>query len=168
MGPIITFSRKSATRTRRGIVFSFFGAAIALAGFMLGAGQVYGAEAIGLVKTSKGVVVIERGGQKVSAAAGTALFQSDTLTTGEDGSVGMTFIDNSRVSLGANSALSLEKFRFNTTTHEGEFVSALNRGALAAVSGKIAKATPEAMKVRTPSAILGVRGTKFLVSVGNR
>lgn len=143
-------------------------ALLALALVVCGVQQSRAAEAIGLVKTTKGAVNIDRAGQKLSAAPGAPLYQSDTILTGEDGAVGMTFIDNSRLSLSANSALALETFRFNTTTHEGEFVTSLNRGDLAAVSGKIAKATPEAMKVRTPSAILGVRGTKFVVSVAGR
>lgn len=125
------------------------------------------ADPVGLVKTSTGAVNIVRDGQKLAAAAGTKLYQSDQVITGGDGAAGMTFIDNSRLSLGANSALALEKFRFDTTTHEGEFISSVKKGTLAAVSGKIARQTPEAMKVRTPSAILGVRGTKFLVSVEN-
>lgn len=168
MKPIIAVSRKSASQTGLRLA-RFFGAAILFLAFMiLLAGPGRAAEPIGLVKTAKGAVTIERAGQKISAPIGTHLFQSDQVLTGADGAVGMTFIDNSRLSLGANSALALEKFRFNTTTHEGEFVSALNKGALAAVSGKIAKETPEAMKVRTPSAILGVRGTKFVVSVAGR
>ncbi|MSP43805.1 MAG: hypothetical protein EXR08_10680 [Alphaproteobacteria bacterium] len=123
------------------------------------------ADPIGLVKTSSGAVNIERGSQKLPAPAGTKLYQSDQVVTDKDGAVGMTFIDNSRLSLGADTVLALDKFRFNTTTHEGEFVSSVKKGTLAAVSGKIAKQTPEAMQVRTHSGILGVRGTKFLVSV---
>jgi len=128
----------------------------------------FAADPIGLVKSSSGEVNVERAGQKIAADVGTKLFQSDVVITGSDGAVGMTFIDNSRLSLNPNSNLALESFRFNTTTHDGEFISSLRKGALAAVSGKIAKATPEAMKVRTPSAVLGVRGTKFLVSVAGQ
>lgn len=158
MNLIITVSLKSVTHCI-GI------ALLALA--LAGTAEAGAAEVIGLVKTSNGAASIERNGQKLAAAAGTKLYQSDQIVTGADGAIGMTFIDNSRLSLGANSALALERFRFNTTTHEGEFISSVKKGTLAAVSGKIARQTPEAMKVRTPSAILGVRGTKFLVSVEN-
>ena len=158
MGKIITGSTKYFTLC--------LGAA--LLAFIMGmAPAARAAEPIGLVKTSSGDVQIERGGQKLAAASGAKLYQSDQVLTGADGAAGMTFIDNSRLSLGANSVLALERFRFNTTTYEGEFVSSVKKGTLAAVSGKIAKQTPEAMQVRTPSAILGVRGTKFIVSVGN-
>jgi hypothetical protein len=43
----------------------------------------------------------------------------------------------------------------------------LKRGTLAVVSGKLAKQSPDAMKVRTPAAVLGVRGTEFLVRTGD-
>ncbi len=158
MRPIIDISIKRATRR--------CGAGAVMAALYLSTiGAAWAADPIGLVKTSAGVVSIERGGQKIDAGSGAKLYQSDLVLTGADGVIGMTFIDNSRLSLGANSTLALEKFRFNTTTHEGEFISAVKRGTLAAVSGKIAKQTPEAMQVRTPSAILGVRGTKFVVQV---
>ena len=39
------------------------------------------------------------------------------------------------------------------------------QGRLAAVSGKMVKQSPESMKIRTPSAIMGVRGTEFVVQV---
>ena len=45
-------------------------------------------------------------------------------------------------------------------------MSRVERGTLGIVSGQIAKQTPDAMRVRTPTSILGVRGTKFLVEVG--
>jgi len=41
----------------------------------------------------------------------------------------------------------------------------LKRGSLSVVSGRIAKQSPDAMTLRTPSVTLGVRGTEFAVSV---
>ena len=76
---------------------------------------------------------------------------------------GVTFIDNSRMSLGPNSTLAVSRFNFNATTHEGNFDTNLKKGTLSVVSGKLAKRSPEAMTVSTPSTILGVRGTEFVV-----
>ena len=59
----------------------------------------------------------------------------------------------------------LERYTFNSTTHDGKFHARLNRGSLAIVSGKIAKQAPDAMVIKTPSSLLGVRGTEFLVKV---
>ena len=125
------------------------------------------ADPIGKIKTLNGGATITREGHPSPATVGTNVFQADTVTTAADGKVGMTFIDNSMMSLGPNSTLSLDKFRFDSTTYEGEFGSSLKRGTLAAVSGRIAKQTPEAMRIQTPSAILGVRGTEFFVKVGD-
>jgi len=120
---------------------------------------------VGLIKVSKGDVRIERAGAKVPATVGAAVQPSDVIVTGADGLAGITFTDNSLVSLGPNSVFSIDKYRFDSTTHQGEFESSLTKGRLAAISGKIVKQSPEAMKVRTPSAIMGVRGTEFIVQV---
>ncbi len=121
------------------------------------------AEPIGQIKTASGAVTIERAGARQPAAAGDRVEQSDVVSTGADGSAGITFLDNSMMSLGPDSALALDTFRFDSTTHDGAFESSLKRGTLAVKSGYIVQQTPEAMKVRTPAAILGVRGTEFVV-----
>ncbi|MGZ5049180.1 MAG: FecR family protein [Usitatibacter sp.] len=120
---------------------------------------------IGLVKVAKGSVQIQRGAAKMPAMVGTGLQASDVVITGADGSAGITFTDNSLVSVGPNSVFAIDKYQFDTTTHAGEFEGNLKQGRLAAVSGKMVKQSPESMKIRTPSAIMGVRGTEFVVQV---
>jgi len=122
---------------------------------------------IGQIKIAKGQVSIERGGQVVPATAGARLQPGDVLKTGADGSVGLTMSDNSLLSAGPNSILSLDRYEFDSTTSQGQFDTTLQKGSLAVISGRIAKQSPEAMKVRTPSAILGVRGTEFVVSAND-
>ena len=111
---------------------------------------------------------VERKGQVLPGEVGMRLEASDTLKTGADGAVGITMRDNSLLSAGPNSILSLERFDFDATTSQGRFDAQLQRGTLAVVSGRIAKQSPQAMTVRTPSAQLGVRGTDFVVSAVNR
>ena len=119
---------------------------------------------IGRVKVAKGAVTIERGGQSIVAAPGLTLQTADVVRTGPDAAVGITMSDNSLLSAGPNSVLALDRFSFDPTTHQGRFDSSLRRGTLAVVSGKLAKQSPEAMTVKTPAAILGIRGTEFVVS----
>jgi hypothetical protein len=85
------------------------------------------------------------------------------IKTGPDSSVGITMADNSLLSAGPNSILSLDRFDFDAASNQGKFDTQLKQGTLSVVSGKMAKQSPEAMTVRTPSAILGVRGTEFVV-----
>jgi hypothetical protein len=131
---------------------------------LLAAGASEAANA-GRVKVSKGEVYVERDGQRIDAPVGFAIEVKDTVKTGADGSVGITFNDNSLLSAGPNSELVIEKFLFDSTTHIGEFNTHLKRGTLAVVSGKIVKQSPEAMRIRTPAAVMGVRGTEFVVKV---
>jgi len=120
---------------------------------------------VGLVKVSKGSVQIQRGSEKLPAPVGAAIQPSDVIVTGADGSAGVTFSDNSLVSVGPNSVFAIDKYSFDSTTHQGEFLGNLHHGRLAAISGKMVKQSPESMKIRTPSAIMGVRGTEFVVEV---
>jgi hypothetical protein len=120
---------------------------------------------IGQIKTRKGQVMVERQGQRLPAEVGMPLEAADVLRTGPDSAVGITMRDNSLLSAGPNSILTLQRFEFDPTTSQGRFDSQLQRGTLAVVSGRIAKQSPQAMTVRTPAAQLGVRGTEFVVSV---
>ena len=123
-------------------------------------------EDAGQIKTSKGSAQIERSGQRLPANVGQVVQEGDVVVTGADGAVGITFRDNSLVSIGPDSVLAIDRFVFDSTTHQGAFDASLKQGTLAVVSGKLAKQSPEAMKVKTPAAILGVRGTEFLVRTG--
>jgi hypothetical protein len=121
---------------------------------------------IAQIKVANGTVIVERGSQRLMAVPGTRLRQSDVVRTGINGSVGLTFTDNTMMSAGPNSVIALEGYAFNSTTHEGRLDTSVRTGTLSVVSGKIAKQSPEAMKVKTPATILGVRGTEFFVQVG--
>jgi hypothetical protein len=119
---------------------------------------------VGRVKVSSGPVHIERNGQRIPAPVDTLVQAADTIVTGPDASVGVTFIDNTRVAAGPNSVVAINRFSFDQTTHAGAFDATVKRGTLAVVSGKLAKQSPEAVTVRTPSMVLGARGTYFVVS----
>ena len=123
------------------------------------------ANEIGQIKVAKGAVQVEREGKRMAATVGMPVRTADVLVTGADGSAGVTFSDNSLVSIGANSVFAIDKYRFDTTTHVGEFEGSLRKGKLAAVSGKMVRQAPESMKIRTPSSVMAVRGTEFVVQV---
>ncbi len=120
----------------------------------------------GRVKVSRGAAWIERGAIRLPAKVGTPVLEHDVMVTGADGALGITFADDSRMSIGPDSTLAIERFAFNPTTYEGAHETSLRRGTLAAVSGKLTRQSPDAMKVRTPVATLGVRGTEFVVRTG--
>lgn len=139
-------------------------AALALAALFVASA---GAAEIGQIKVSNGQVTVERKGETLPGRVGVRLEAADVLKTGSDGSVGISMADNSLLSAGPNSILSLDRFEFDPTSNQGKFDAQLSKGSLAVISGRMAKQSPEAMTVRTPSAILGVRGTEFVVSAND-
>lgn len=121
---------------------------------------------IARVKTSSGAAFVQRGEQRLKPAPGLQLNARDSLVTGKDGRIAVTFVDNTRFAVGPNSDVAVSEFQYDRTRQKGSMVTQVNRGSLAVVSGKIAKSGKDAMKVRTPNTLLGVRGTKFIVDVG--
>ncbi|MGH8663195.1 MAG: FecR family protein [Burkholderiales bacterium] len=124
------------------------------------------ADYAGVVKIAKGEVAIERSGAKPPATPGARVQSGDRIVTGRDGQVGITLRDNTLLSAGPNSSLALDEFAFDSTTHAGAIDASVQRGTVAVVSGKIAQQSPEAVRFRTPNAILGVRGTSFVIDAG--
>jgi hypothetical protein len=120
---------------------------------------------VGEIKVVQGAAHLERGNARLPVKVGMPVQESDKVVTGTDGTVGITFADNSLLSVGPSSVLAIDRYVFDSTTHAGQFDSTLSRGTLAVISGKMVKQSPDAMRVRTPSAIMGVRGTEFIVRV---
>ena len=120
---------------------------------------------IARIKQSSGTASVERSTQRLKASPGLPLLPGDKLVTGKDGRMSLTFVDNTRFAVGPNSQVSVSEFQYDRTRQKGTFVTQVDRGSLAVVSGKIAKSDRDAMKVRTPNSLLGVRGTKFIVEV---
>lgn len=120
---------------------------------------------IARVKQSIGAAAIERGSARMPAKPGLQLLAGDRMVTGKDGRISVTFVDNTRFAVGPNSDVAVSQFDYDRTRQRGAFVTQVNRGSLAVVSGKIAKSGRDAMKVRTPNSLLGVRGTRFIVEV---
>ena len=77
----------------------------------------------------------------------------------------IAFIDNTRFAVGPDSRIELSKFEHNRTKEKGSFVTKVERGSLAVVSGRISKSGRDAMQLRIPESLIGVRGTRFIVRV---
>ncbi|HJU14913.1 MAG TPA: FecR family protein [Stellaceae bacterium] len=120
---------------------------------------------IALVEKASGKVTVLRDGHPLRLRAGDPLYQKDVVETGPDGSVGITFNDNTVFSTGPNSQLALDQFQFDPGTAHGAMLAELRKGTLSVVSGEIPHGSPGAMKIKTPNAVLGVRGTTFAVRV---
>jgi hypothetical protein len=121
--------------------------------------------AAGRIKVVSGSAFIVRQSGLIPARAGEAVFEADGLRTGVDGRIGVTLKDDTRVSLGPSSEVRLERFVFAPADGGLGLVLKIVRGVTAYVSGRIAKLAPDAVRLETPAAIVGVRGTTLAIRV---
>ena len=127
---------------------------------------VYADEApIGYVKTVSGEASITSGKSKVPAEAGTPVFQGSQLKTGAKSTLGVTFKDETVMSFGPNTELTVDEYLFAPSQGKLKLGAKLTKGSLNYVSGVIAKLQPDAVSVATPTGVIGVRGTQFVAKV---
>lgn len=117
----------------------------------------------GMVKRVSGSVSLERGDSRLPVSAGTLLRAGDRIITGATGGVGIVLADDTLVTAGPGSRVELAEVKFDSTTHDGNIVIRLLRGALHFVTGLVGRQKPENVKIETPTAVMGVRGTEFIV-----
>ena len=123
---------------------------------------------VGRVKLVSGSAFIVRSSGPIPARAGEALFETDGIRTGADGRIGVTLKDETRISLGSNSEVRLDRFLYSTADGQFGFVLRVIRGIAAYASGRIARLSPDAVRLETPAAIVGVRGTQLVIRAGRQ
>jgi hypothetical protein len=121
--------------------------------------------AAGYVRSVSGSVRLIRGGTPMPAHVGDPVLPGDTLESDAGGSVGVTFRDDCRISLGPRSRLDLRAFEFVPAKHHYGFVAWLGEGSMHYISGLIAKLAPGSASIQTPIGTIAVRGTDFLLRV---
>jgi hypothetical protein len=117
---------------------------------------------IGFVKSVDGYATVTHGQTTYDAEPGVALHEGDTLQTFWNSALGVTFKDNTRISLGPLSRVTIAAFEFAPAEEHYGFALRLLAGTMQYISGVIAKLSPDAMKIETPTATIAVRGTRFL------
>ena len=125
-----------------------------------------GEPVIASVKTVHGKCSVRRGAQTLPATEGMHLQLGDMLVTPTDGNLAFIMRDGTRVSLGPQTELTVDQFAYDPSHGKFALLLKLGGGILAYVSGKIATFSPEAVRVQTPVATIGVRGTKFVAGLG--
>lgn len=123
------------------------------------------AHVVAYVKTVTGDAWVIANGSVTKAAAGVAIAKGNRLKTGSDASLGVSFIDNTVMSFGSDTELVVDEYLY--APNQSQFGLSVNlvKGTLNYVSGLIAKLKPESVTIKTPTGIIGVRGTQFVVRV---
>lgn len=121
----------------------------------------------GLLKTVRGDVQLQDAqGASMPARVGDAVNAQQRIVTGAQSGASVVLRDGTTFVIGPQSSFDLQTFRYDSRTHDGSVVGRLAHGTLRMVTGLIGKATPEAIRIDTPTATIGIRGTDFIVDAG--
>ncbi len=141
-----------------------FAFALASAGFACAGRPVLADEDhVALVKSVTGSVKVMRQQTTFDAKPGTALLVSDRLVSASGASAAMVFRDGTLLTLGSGADILVRDYEFEPKEVKYAFSVYLAKGSAIYESGKIGKLSPQSVKVDTPTATVGVRGTRFLI-----
>ena len=122
-----------------------------------------GSGRIGTIKQVEGEAWVGAPEARRAATSGDGVQLSDRLSTGKAGAATITLKDGTVLTMGPNTSMNLSQFAFDSTTQEGNFLLDLLQGSVRVVTGLLGKVNPELFKVKTPTSVVGVRGTDFIV-----
>ena len=112
----------------------------------------------------KGVVDRKDGDKNITIEQSLDILQYDTVKTG-NGKVGILFVDDTRVDVTQHSKLIIDEFVYDPNTKKGKLNLSAKLGTIKYASGQIAKTSRQDIKITTPTATIGVRGTDFSMTI---
>jgi len=119
---------------------------------------------IGNVDQVEGNGVIDRNKTDITIEQELSIEQYDTVKTG-NGKVGILFVDDTRVDVTQHSKLIIDEFVYDPNTKKGKLNLSAKLGTIKYASGQIAKTSRQDIKITTPTATIGVRGTDFSMTI---
>ena len=132
---------------------------------------------IGKVVKASGTVTIEHANAVIVQAnlpaasgadqtkVGDPVYKGDVVQTGADGKVGITFTDGTAFNLSSNARMVLNEFVYDPNGKSNSTLFSLTKGTFTFIAGKVAKTGD--MKIDTPVATMGIRGTTPHVEISD-
>ena len=139
---------------RRRIIRASLAATAALLSMLAGTGSALSVESLGAAVAVIPNAVGELGGEQVTIIRGTQLFEGQTITTEPNGEVQLVFVDDTRMVIGPNSALQIERYLLRDPTSFGQLAVNALGGTFRFISDN---SPSEAYSVNTPGGTIGVR-----------
>ena len=123
---------------------------------------------VGIVKSVANEAAVLRNNSSLPAEANMKVMNGDVLKTGADGSLGLIFEDDTVVSMGPGSEFVIQDFAFSPAEGKLSCVLKMIQGTFTFLSGQISKLSPENVRLQTPDATVGMRGTHVLIQIDGR
>ena len=120
------------------------------------------AQPVGEVEFARGAGFAQSANQLPrTLGKGLALNEGDRLTTADGGAAIIKLADGTRMTVRPNTELVIQQYKFKEAAPDNSMVMNLLRGGLRAVTGLISKNSPNAARLQTTTATVGIRGTDF-------
>jgi hypothetical protein len=120
------------------------------------------ADSTAMLVASRGEVTASTADIERALTQGDPVYVEDQVTTGDKSFAILQFIDGAKVTVRPNSKIIIEQYVFNGGDQDAATLN-LVEGGLRIITGAMAKSQPENYKVKTPVALMGVRGTEFSI-----
>ena len=119
------------------------------------------ADSIAKIQKVSGEVTVQRNGVSVALNVGDVVYKSDVIVTGTDAKCGLTFPDGTALELLPNTRMALNEYDYDPKSNSNQALFTLAEGTFGFVAGKVAHTGD--MKIATPVATMGIRGTTGVV-----
>jgi Ca2+-binding RTX toxin-like protein len=124
-----------------------------------------GLESIGVVLSANGEVFLRSDSGIRQVETGAEVFRGEELVTGEGSAAEVRFADDTLLSQGADSSISLDDYVYDDSASDAELLFKMSQGTFRLVTGKIAEQNPDRFQVGTPLATIGIRGTTIISEI---
>ena len=125
----------------------------------------FSSEFIGVIGVAVGDIYNQKNEKLLN---GSKIFYGDTILANSKSNAQILFLDETVMTVGENTELTIDDFIYNPTTNDGNFVTNIKSGIVKTISGKISEKNPDNLEVKMPNGSLGVRGTEFIVSLNSQ
>ena len=119
-------------------------------------------EQIGVIGFVTGDVFNQKG-EKLNV--GDSIFFGDTISASEGAKSQLMFIDQTVMTIGAKTELTIDEFVYDPAESSGKILTTIKAGSVKILTGKISENNPANLEVKTPAGTIGTRGTEFKASV---
>jgi hypothetical protein len=137
-------------------------ASIVLLTVLMSSPAIASEDSAGMVVASRGEVIALANGGSRELKQGDFIYQNDEIMTSNRSFAVLQFVDGAKVTVRPDSTLIIEQYLYAGNDGD-EATLNLVSGGLRVITGAMAKSNPENYKVRTPVALMGVRGTEFSI-----
>lgn len=120
----------------------------------------FSAEFIGVIGVAVGEINNQNNEKLLN---GSKIYYGDTIIVNKQSNAQLLFLDQTVITVGEESELTVDEFIYDPETNEGKFVSSINSGTVKVITGEISKNNPDNLEVNVTTGTIGARGTEFVV-----